>query len=119
MSEIWVELWLQNIFLGKRQVQADQAELSLESAGAKYVWWSCYCFAHLLIFQWCVKQIWRIICFFIGPKSDHCLLLSLTDSRLVNLIDVTLAFEDDNSKHVEVVTVDDVDDEDRVGNSLL
>ena len=32
---------------------------------------------------------------------------------------MTLAFEDDNSKLVEVVTVADVDDEDRVGNSVL
>ena len=32
---------------------------------------------------------------------------------------MTLAFEDVNSKLVEVVTVADVDDEDRVGNSLL
>ena len=38
---------------------------------------------------------------------------SLTDSCLVNLIDVTLACEDDNSKLVEVVTVAHVD------NSLL
>ena len=48
--------------------------------------------------------------------------MSLThslNSRFVNLIDVTLAFEDANSKLVEVVTVADVDDEDRVGNSLL
>ena len=44
---------------------------------------------------------------------------SLTNSRLVNLIDVTLAFEDANSKLVEVDTVADVDDEDRIGNSLL
>ena len=44
---------------------------------------------------------------------------SLTDSRLVNLIDVTVAFEEANSKLVEVVTVADVDDEDRVDNSLL
>ena len=64
---------------------------------------------------------------FNGPESDHCLLWSLTnsltdsltDSRLVNLIDVTLAFEDDNSKLVEVVSVAHVNDEDRVGNSLL
>ena len=49
----------------------------------------------------------------IGPESDHweCLSLtnsltkSLTDSCLVNLIDVTLACEDGNSKLVEVVTV--------------
>ena len=32
---------------------------------------------------------------------------------------MTLACEDVNSKPVEVVTVADVDDEDRVGNSLL
>ena len=64
---------------------------------------------------------------FIGPESDHweCLSLtdslthSLTNSRLVNLIDVTLACEDSYSKLVEVVTVADVSDEDRVSNSLL
>ena len=44
---------------------------------------------------------------------------SQTDSCLVNLIDVTLACEDDYSKLVEVVTVADVDYENRVGNSLL
>ena len=32
---------------------------------------------------------------------------------------MTLSCEDDNSKLVEVVTVADIDDEDRVGNSLL
>ena len=45
---------------------------------------------------------------FIGPESDHWLCLSLTDSLtnsltnccLVNLIDVTLACEDANSKLV-------------------
>ena len=61
--------------------------------------------------------------FFIGPESDHWLCLSLTHSltysRLVNLIDVTLACEDANSKPVEVITIADVSDEDRVGNSLL
>ena len=44
---------------------------------------------------------------------------SLTPCRLVDLIDVTLACKDANSKLVEVVTVADVDDEDCVGNSLL
>ena len=40
----------------------------------------------------------------------------LTDGLrgVVDLIDVTLAWEDANSKLVEVVTVADVDDEDRV-----
>ena len=32
---------------------------------------------------------------------------------------MTLACEDANSKLIEVVTVADVDDEDRVGNSML
>ena len=47
--------------------------------------------------------------------------LSVTnsDSRLLYLIDVTLACEDANSKLVEVVTVADVDDEGHVGKSLL
>ena len=44
---------------------------------------------------------------------------SLTHSCLVNLIDVTLACQDANSKLVEIVTVADVDAEDHVGNSLL
>ena len=35
------------------------------------------------------------------------------------MIDVTLRCEDANSKHVEVVTVADVDAEDNVGNILL
>ena len=42
---------------------------------------------------------------------------SLTHSCLVNLIEVTLVFEDANSKLVELVTAADVDD--CVGNSLL
>ena len=44
---------------------------------------------------------------------------SLTHCCLVDLIDVTLACEYGKSKLVEVVTVVDVDEEDRVGNSLL
>ena len=66
-----------------------------------------------------VLNIFIISCLFIGPESDHweCLSLThsltdwLTDSCLVNLIDVTLACEDDNSKLVEVVTVAHVDNE--------
>ena len=56
---------------------------------------------------------------FIGPESDHWLPLSLTPCCLVDLIDVTLVCEVANSKLVEVATVADVDNEDRVGNSLL
>ena len=45
---------------------------------------------------------------------------SLTPSvTFCRMVDVTLACEDANSKLVDVVTVADVDDEDRVGNSLL
>ena len=68
-----------------------------------------------------------ILLFFIGPESDHWQCLSLTNSLtnslpnscLVNLIDVTLACDNADSKLVEVVTVADVDSEDHVGNSLL
>ena len=63
---------------------------------------------------------------FIGPESDHWLCLSLTDkltklthSCLVNLIDVTLACEDGNSKLVEVVIVTHVDDEKGADHSLV
>ena len=51
--------------------------------------------------------------------STHELTHALCLQRLVDLIDVTLACEDANSKLVEVVTVAEVDDENRVGNSLL
>ena len=44
---------------------------------------------------------------------------SLTDSCLVNLINVSLACEDAKSKLVKVVTIANVDHEDRVGNRLL
>ena len=44
---------------------------------------------------------------------------SLTNCCLVDLFDVTLAREDANSELFDVVTVPVVDDEDRVGNSLL
>ena len=56
---------------------------------------------------------------FIGPESDHWESLSVTHSCLVNLIDVTLVCEEVYSKLVEVVTVADVSDEDRVGISLF
>ena len=48
----------------------------------------------------------------------HSLPNWLPNSCLVNLIDVTLACEDDNSKLVDVVTVAHIDDEKRVDNSL-
>ena len=56
---------------------------------------------------------------FIGPESDHRLPLSLTHSCLVNLVSVTLACGDGNSKLVEVVTVVEVGDERHVDNSLV
>ena len=49
----------------------------------------------------------------------HSLTHSLIDSRLVNLIDVTLACEDVYSKLVEFVTVADVDDEKRFDDSFM
>ena len=72
-------------------------------------------------FEFIIRKRSRIL--FVGPESDHweCLSLtdSLTDSCLVNLIDVTLACEDAYSKLVEVVTVANVYDEKRVVNSLV
>ena len=44
---------------------------------------------------------------------------SLTPCRLEDLIDVTLACKDANSKLVEVVTVADVDDENRVDELMF
>ena len=44
---------------------------------------------------------------------------SLTNCRLVNLINVTLACEDANSNLIEVVTVAHIDAHDHVGNSLF
>ena len=49
----------------------------------------------------------------------HSLTHSLTHSCLVNLISVTLACEDGNSKLVKVVTVVEVDDEKHVDNSSV
>ena len=63
-----------------------------------------------------------LICFFMGPESDHwqcsSVTHSLTDCSLVNLIDVTLACEDAYSILVEVFTVAGVDDEDSVSSLL-
>ena len=54
-----------------------------------------------------------------GMLVSNSLTDSLTDCRLVNLIDVTLACEDANSKLFKVVTVTHVDDEKRADNSLV
>ena len=54
-----------------------------------------------------------------GHSLPYSVTHSLTHCRLVNLIDVTLACEDGNSKLVEVVTVVEVDDEKCVDNSLV
>ena len=67
----------------------------------------------------------QMVIVLVGSESNYWLPLSLTDSvrhsdsRLVDLIDVTLACEDADSKLFDVVTVADVDDEDHVGDSLL
>ena len=43
-----------------------------------------------------------------GTESDNCLPLSVTKCCLVDLIDVTLAVEDDNSKLADVVVYADI-----------
>ena len=70
-----------------------------------------------LTFQGKLTFSWTNI--FIGPESDPLQPLSLTNCPLADLIDVTLACEDANSKLFEAFTVADVDDEDHIGNSLL
>ena len=65
-----------------------------------------------LVMEWQSKLCFGLYCLF-------WLTDSLTDSCLVNFIDLTLACEDNYSKLVELVTVADVDEKDRVGNSLL
>ena len=47
----------------------------------------------------------------VSDSLTHSLTNSLTHSYLVNLIDVTLAYEDANLKLVDVVSVVDVDAE--------
>ena len=75
--------------------------------------------------QNCLEEFQRITSFYrtrvrsLAMLVTHWLTNWLTNCRLVNLIDVTLACEDTNSKLIEVVNVADVDDENRVGNSLL
>ena len=51
--------------------------------------------------------------------SDPSPIIGNACHYLTHWIDVTLACEDAYSKLVEVVTVADISDEDRVGNSLL
>ena len=65
----------------------------------------------------------RMYTIFIGPKFDRWQPSSvtnwLTPWPLVDLIDVTLACEDANSKLVEVFAVADIDAADHVGNTFL
>ena len=75
--------------------------------------------------RWYVMIVSFLFVFYRTRVRSFAMLVSywltnwLTHCCLVNLIDVTLACEDANSKLVDVVTVADVDAEDRVGNSLM
>ena len=67
--------------------------------------------------EWKIMMIFLLndakLFIYIGPESDHCLPLSVTDSLthwltdccLVNLIDVTLPCEDAKRKLVDAVTL--------------
>ena len=74
---------------------------------------------HFLLYVNWMTTISVFFFFFIGPESDHCLPLSLTHSCLVNLVSVTVACGDGNSKLVEVVTVVEVGVGKHVDNSLV
>ena len=65
------------------------------------------------------RCIVRSLATLVSYSPTNSLTHSLTHSRLVDLIGVTLACEDVNSKLVQVVSVGDVHGEDLVGNSLL
>ena len=67
----------------------------------------------------CSRKDSQCVTILIEPESGHWQPLAITNCRLVDLIDVTLACEVANSKLVEAVTDADVDDEDRAGDSLL
>ena len=62
-----------------------------------------WAFGQLINWKYCSGKMQRRYTVFIGPESDHWLCLSVTNSltdslthcRLVNLIDVTLACEDE------------------------
>ena len=73
-------------------------------------------FTFVILYGWLCSHQTRV-------RSLHWLPLSLTDwltnSCLVDLIDVTMACEDANSKLVEVVTVADVHAGKRVDDSLM
>ena len=58
---------------------------------------------------------------FFESDSDYCVPLKLTNRHSVYLTDVTPSVEDANSKLVDVVSAADadIDDEERVANSLL
>ena len=61
---------------------------------------------------------------FIGPESDHCLHLLMTQSvksvsDAWDLTDVTLAVEDANSKLVNIVTFADADIQESVDSMLV
>ena len=70
-----------------------------------------------------VSAIYQFYCYRTWVRSLHWLPLSvthwLTDCCLVDLIDLTLACEDGNSKLVEVVTVADVDAEEHGDGNLV
>ena len=64
------------------------------------------------VFLVALKDLWHYRVF-IGLKTYHCL-ATLVTCCLEDLTDVTLAFEDANSRPVDVVTVADVDGKKRV-----
>ena len=69
--------------------------------------------------HWLFAYFYRTQVRSLATLVTYCLTYSVTNSRLVDLIDVTLECEDANSKNVDVVAVVDVDNEDHISNSLL
>ena len=77
-------------------------------AHIKWIGYNCAIFLSILHFSLCFLEF-----VFLSDPSP------IIGFACHSLTDVTLACDDNNLKLGEVVTVADVDDEDRIGNSLL
>ena len=65
------------------------------------------------------KSFYRTLVQLLATLVKNSLTHSLTNSCLVDLTDLTLAFEDTKSKLLDVVSVADVDAKERNDNSLV
>ena len=104
---------ISNLCLETTPFLSDPGKLS---HALSYMWFVCTGYYKCIcqcFYRTQVRSYWRCL-----SVTHHWLTDSLTYSCLVNLIDVTLACQDVNLK-LELVTVPDVDDGKRVGDSWV